>query len=73
MQPVFMGAGIGMAMGNAMAGAMGAGMGGMQQQPMQQQAAAAPQKVMVRCSQCNTLCEEDQRFCHSCGNKMFAD
>jgi len=68
-----MGAGIGMAMGNAMAGAMGAGMGGMQQQPMQQQAAAAPQKVMVRCSQCNTLCEEDQRFCHSCGNKMFAD
>ena len=65
-----MGAGIGMAMGNAMAGAMGGGLGGVGAAPQQQ---AAPQKVMVRCGQCNTLCEEDQRFCHSCGNKMFAD
>ena len=71
-----MGAGIGMAMGNAMAGAMGGGLGGVAPQQAAAPAAptqAAPQKVMVRCGQCNTLCEEEQRFCHSCGNKMFAD
>lgn len=75
-----MGAGIGMAMGNAMAGAMGGGLGGggiggaaaASQQPPEP-AQAASQKVMVRCGECNTLCEEEQRFCHSCGNKMFAD
>ena len=79
-----MGAGIGMAIGNAMAGALGGGMGGAGGPGVggagmgvaQQTAAAAapaPQKVMVRCGECNTLCEEEQRFCHSCGNKMFAD
>jgi membrane protease subunit (stomatin/prohibitin family) len=69
-----MGAGIGMAMGNAMAGAMGGGVGGATMQaPAPAPAPAAPQKVMVRCGQCNTLCEEEQRFCHSCGNKMFAE
>jgi membrane protease subunit (stomatin/prohibitin family) len=69
-----MGAGIGMAMGNAMAGALSGGMGQPQQAaPAAAASAPAAQKVMVRCSQCNTLCEEEQRFCHSCGNKMFAD
>jgi membrane protease subunit (stomatin/prohibitin family) len=71
-----MGAGIGMAMGNAMAGAMGGGLGGVAPQQAAAPATpaqAAPQKVMVRCGQCNTLCEEEQRFCHSCGNKMFAE
>lgn len=67
-----MGAGIGMAMGNAMAGAMGGGVGGATMQAPAP-APAASQKVMVRCGQCNTLCEEEQRFCHSCGNKMFAE
>ena len=46
---------------------------GMQQQPMQPPPQQAAPKVMVRCNQCNALCEEDQRFCSQCGNKMFAD
>lgn len=70
-----MGAGIGMAMGGAMANALGGSMGGMGQQPAAVAPApvAAAPKVMVRCNQCNTLCEEEQRFCSQCGNKMFAD
>ena len=81
------GAGMGLAMGSAMANSIGGAMGTQQpmggmggfalgggaQQPMQQQPQQAEPKVMVRCNQCNTLCEEDQRFCSHCGNKMFAD
>jgi membrane protease subunit (stomatin/prohibitin family) len=70
------GAGMGMAMGSAMANSLGGGMGG--QAPAAPVAAAAPvpaaaPKVMIRCGKCNNLCEEDQRFCGECGNKMFAD
>jgi len=58
------GAGIGMAMGNAMAGAFN------QNQPS---AANTPQqpKIMVRCPQCSTLCEETAKFCAECGYKLI--
>ncbi len=58
------GAGIGVAMGNAMAGAF---------QQNQSPAAQTPQqtKIMVRCPQCSTLCEETAKFCAECGYKLI--
>ena len=81
------GAGMGLAMGSAMANSIGGAMGTQQpmggmggfalsggvQQPIHQPPQQTEPKVMVRCNQCNALCEEDQRFCSQCGNKMFAD
>ncbi|NKC14593.1 MAG: hypothetical protein GKR94_21150 [Gammaproteobacteria bacterium] len=81
-----MGLAMGQHMANSLAGGIGAPpqqAGGVFAQPQtaaayahpqaaaQQPAPAAEPKVMVRCGQCKTLCEEEQRFCHSCGNKMF--
>ncbi|MEM7254536.1 MAG: hypothetical protein AAF493_24215, partial [Pseudomonadota bacterium] len=64
-----MGAGIGMAVGNALANSLG--QGGASGSPS---AGGSPEpKVMIRCTECNNLCDETAKFCPNCGNKLFGD
>lgn len=59
------GAGIGMAIGNAIAGNVS------QSQGNTAPAAPAEQKVMVRCPECSSLNEENDKFCSECGYKLI--
>jgi len=46
-------------------------LGGKKETTIVQQPTAAPsQKIMVRCSSCKSLNDEDATFCSNCGSKL---